>query len=81
MTFKYAYSQRTSADDDLLEIFVSKILKDEAGQFFTPPNIVKFMVSYLNPTEGSKVLDPACGHGGFLLETKEHLWGKIKSDA
>jgi type I restriction enzyme M protein len=65
---------------DAFEIFVSKILKDEAGQFFTPPNIVKFMVNYLNPTTESKILDPACGHGGFLLESKELLWGKIESE-
>ncbi|KKL69411.1 hypothetical protein LCGC14_2115200, partial [marine sediment metagenome] len=65
---------------DAFEIFVSKVLKDEAGQFFTPPNIVKFMVSYLKPTADSKTLDPACGHGGFLLETKNFLWNKIKSE-
>ncbi len=64
---------------DAFEIFVSKILKDEGGQFFTPPNIVKFMVNYLGPTIDSKILDPACGHGGFLLETKEILWSKIES--
>ena len=42
---------RSSKDifSDAFEIFVSKILKDEAGQFFTPPNIVKFMVHYLDP--------------------------------
>jgi type I restriction enzyme M protein len=65
---------------DAFEIFVSKILKDEAGQFFTPPNIVKFMVNYMNPEKNSKVLDPACGHGGFLLEAKEFLWGNIESE-
>jgi type I restriction enzyme M protein len=35
---------------DAYEIFVSKILKDEAGQFFTPSNVVKFMIQYLNPS-------------------------------
>ncbi|MHA1234833.1 MAG: N-6 DNA methylase [Promethearchaeota archaeon] len=65
---------------DAFEIFVSKMLKDEGGQFFTPPNIVKFMVNYLDPEEDSKVLDPACGHGGFLLETKELLWSKIDNE-
>ncbi|MHA1250064.1 MAG: N-6 DNA methylase [Candidatus Helarchaeota archaeon] len=63
---------------DAFEIFVSKILKDEAGQFFTPHNIVSFMVRYLDPDIGAKILDPACGHGGFLLESKELLWKKIK---
>ncbi len=66
---------------DAFEIFVSKILKDEGGQFFTPPNIVKFIVNYLDPDSNSKILDPACGHGGFLLETKEMLWSKIESRA
>ncbi|MHA1886215.1 MAG: N-6 DNA methylase, partial [Promethearchaeota archaeon] len=62
---------RSSKDiiSDAFEIFVSKILKDEAGQFFTPPNIVKFMVNYLKPKLHSEILDPACGHGGFLLES------------
>ncbi|MFX1302682.1 MAG: N-6 DNA methylase [Promethearchaeota archaeon] len=65
---------------DAFEIFVSKILKDEAGQFFTPPNIIKFMVNYLDPVVDSKILDPACGHGGFLLEAKDLLWSKIESE-
>ena len=65
---------------DAFEIFVSKILKDEAGQFFTPPNIVKFMINYLNPTNESKILDPACGHGGFLLGVEELLWSNIESE-
>ncbi|GAG76913.1 unnamed protein product, partial [marine sediment metagenome] len=65
---------------DAFEIFVSKMLKDEGGQFFTPPNIVKFMVNYLDPEVDSKVLDPACGHGGFLLETKDLLWSKIDNE-
>ena len=65
---------------DAFEIFVSKILKDEGGQFFTPSNIVKFIVNYLDPKMDSKVLDPACGHGGFLLETKDHLWSKIEQE-
>ena len=63
--------------NDAFEVFVSKILKDEGGQFFTPANIVGFMVKYLNPTLDSEILDPACGHGGFLLEVKDHLWKKI----
>lgn len=65
---------------DAFEIFVSKILKDEGGQFFTPPNVIKFMVNYLNPEGESKILDPACGHGGFLLETKELLWSKVDTE-
>ena len=74
---------RSSKDifSDAFEIFVSKILKDEAGQFFTPPNIVKFMVHYLDPELETKILDPACGHGGFLLESKDLLWSKCELES
>ena len=65
---------------DAFEIFVSKILKDEGGQFFTPPNIVSFMVKYIDPNVNSKILDPACGHGGFLLETKDFIWSKLNNE-
>lgn len=65
---------------DAFEIFVSKLLKDEGGQFFTPSSIVKFIVNYLDPDIDSKILDPACGHGGFLLEAKDLLWTKIDQD-
>jgi type I restriction enzyme M protein len=65
---------------DAFEIFVSKILKEEGGQFFTPPNIIKFMVKYLDPEINSKIIDPACGHGGFLLEIKDLLWKKIDNE-
>jgi len=65
---------------DAFEIFVSKILKDEGGQFFTPPNIIKFMVNYLDPKIDSKILDPACGHGGFLLEVKDYILSKTDSE-
>jgi len=75
------YSLLNSSTDilkDAFEVFVSKVLKEEGGQFFTPQNIISFMVNYLNPSIDSKILDPACGHGGFLLEVKEFLWSKIE---
>ncbi len=59
------------------EVFVSKLLKEEGGQFFTPSNIIRFMINYLDPGIDSKILDPACGHGGFLLEAKDYLWNEI----
>ena len=45
----------------------------DAGEFYTPRPVVKFMVEMLNPKIGEKVLDPASGTGGFLVETFEHL--------
>lgn len=49
------------------EKFLGKIFRDEYGQYFTPRNVVKFMVDFLNPDENDIIIDPACGSGGFLL--------------
>lgn len=63
--------------NDAFEVFVSSKLKEDGGQFFTPLSVVEFMVNYLNPSIDSKILDPACGHGGFLLKIIDLLWKKI----
>lgn len=59
------------------ETIVSNTLKQEAGQFFTPRNIVKCMVEMLDPGENQRVLDPACGSGGFLVMVLDHVRKKI----
>jgi type I restriction enzyme M protein len=45
----------------------------DSGEFYTPRAVVRFMVTVLNPQLGEKILDPACGTGGFLVETFSHL--------
>lgn len=62
------------------ETIVSNTLKQEAGQFFTPRNIVKTMVEMLNPTEGDRILDPACGSGGFLVIALDHVRRQIATE-
>jgi type I restriction-modification system DNA methylase subunit len=52
------------------ENFVSTIFRGENGQYFTPRNIVDFIVRLAQVrwgAEGIHVVDPACGSGGFLL--------------
>lgn len=44
-----------------------------AGEFYTPRAVTEFMVRMTNPRLGEKVLDPACGTGGFLSCTIEHI--------
>jgi len=43
-------------------------LRGEKGQFFTPRNVVRMCVEMLAPQDGERVIDPACGSGGFLVE-------------
>lgn len=45
----------------------------DSGEFYTPRSVVKFMVAVTNPLLGETILDPACGTGGFLVESFEHL--------
>tara|TARA_R110002074_G_scaffold387537_1_gene569736 strand:- start:3419 stop:4975 length:1557 start_codon:yes stop_codon:yes gene_type:complete len=45
----------------------------DSGEFYTPRPIVRFMVQVTNPQLGEKVLDPACGTGGFLTEAFVHM--------
>lgn len=44
-----------------------------AGEFYTPRAVTEFMVRMVNPRLGEKVIDPACGTGGFLSCTIEHV--------
>lgn len=45
----------------------------DAGEFYTPRPVVRLMVDLVNPQLGEVVLDPACGTGGFLVESYSHL--------
>ncbi len=44
-----------------------------AGEFYTPRAVTEFMVRMANPRLGEKVMDPACGTGGFLTCSIEHI--------
>ena len=45
----------------------------DLGEYFTPRNIVRTMVSMANPKIGEKVYDPFCGTGGFLIEAFRYV--------
>jgi 16S rRNA C967 or C1407 C5-methylase (RsmB/RsmF family) len=45
------------------------------GRYYTPTEVIQLMVDALAPDPESRVLDFACGSGGFLLATAQH-WVK-----
>jgi type I restriction enzyme M protein len=51
----------------------------DSGEFYTPRPIIRFMVQQVDPRLGEVILDPACGTGGFLVETLEHLAPEVKT--
>jgi type I restriction enzyme M protein len=63
---------------DAFEVFIGPALRGEKGQFFTPRNVVRLCVEMLDPKPDERVIDPACGSGGFLIVALEHVWKKIE---
>lgn len=59
------------------ETFMTGFFRGEFGQYFTPRNIVKFIVDALPITHESVVMDTSCGSGGFLL----HALDKVRREA
>ncbi len=51
----------------------------DSGEFYTPRPVIRFMVEQVAPALGETVLDPACGTGGFLVETLEHFRPSLSS--
>jgi len=51
----------------------------KSGEFYTPRAITQFITEIINPQLGEKVLDPACGTGGYLTCAIEHLKKQAKN--
>lgn len=66
-------STDTDAKGTAYEAITSTTLKRERGQFFTPRNVIRMTVEMLDPKPGQKILDPACGSGGFLVVALAHV--------
>ena len=60
---------------DAYEIFMGDAIKGQSGQFFTPQNAADALVKMIAPSPKSRVIDPACGAGGFLVATMKY-WNK-----
>lgn len=66
---------------DAFEVFIQYALKGGQGQFFTPRNVVKLMVELVKPQPNEIVIDPACGSGGFLVESMRYMWRILEKQA
>ena len=56
------------------EYFITNFADTEGnrgGEFFTPRSVVQTLVAMLEPEDGSKIFDPACGSGGMFIQAAE----------
>lgn len=63
---------------EAFEVFIGPSLKGGQGQFFTPRNVVKMIIDMIDPGPDDRIIDPACGSGGFLVEALRHVWKKVE---
>jgi type I restriction enzyme M protein len=71
--------KRTGARDlmgEVYEYFLGEFALQEGrkgGEFFTPESVVKLLVEMLEPQQGERVLDPACGSGGMFVQAEKFV--------
>ena len=66
---------RTQADiaGAAFQEFTTKFAKGDLGQYFTPREVVALAVEMMQPQPEHRILDPACGSGGFLAYALEYM--------
>jgi len=69
--FSFNLGSKEAKAKDILgrvyEYFLGKFGSSE-GEFYTPPSIVKMLVSMIEPFKG-RVYDPCCGSGGMFVQS------------
>lgn len=71
-------------EENTLGVIFEKLIREEErkdlGQFYTPQEVVNYMINSLGLQPNSKVLDPTCGCGVFLVSAYNYL-KRINKDA
>src|SRR5579875_2597042 len=75
----------SSDDIHAVSLFYETMLKEmrdaagDSGEFYTPRPVVRFIINRLKPELGERIMDPACGTAGFLVEAYEQLKGEVRT--
>jgi type I restriction enzyme M protein len=73
----------TDSDNDVkglaFQTFLANHEKGESGQFFTPTPVIDFCVDIIKPQPNEKIIDPACGSGGFLFSSLRYMQKEFPS--
>jgi type I restriction enzyme M protein len=63
----------------LKEMFVMPERMRTTNEFYTLLPIVRFIIGRLKPQSGERIMDPACGTGGFLTEAYASMVGQVNT--
>ncbi|MGE8555648.1 MAG: type I restriction-modification system subunit M [Chryseobacterium jejuense] len=61
-----------AAYEYLIKYFADSAGK-KGGEFYTPNEVVKLLVTLLEPEQDAAIYDPTCGSGGMLIEAKNYI--------
>ena len=71
--FSFArYDFKTVKGDILTGIydrFMDRSQRKKLGEFYTPPSIARYIIQRMGVNRNSRVIDPSCGSGTFLIES------------
>lgn len=73
--------QNQDTQGDIYEYLLSELTTaGKNGQFRTPRHIIRMMVELAKPEFGDRILDPACGTAGFLVNAYEYILNTNKKN-
>ncbi len=58
----------------ILQRIIDRSYRESRGQFFTPPQVVDFVVKMIEPRKEEIGCDPASGTGGFMFSALEYIY-------
>ena len=71
----------TDVKGDIFEYLLTHLGQSALnGQFRTPRQIRTMMVDLVDPDLGDTIYDPACGTGGFLIDSVEYILAKYSTE-
>ena len=78
---KYEFSRiDVDAKGAAYQEIVGTNLRGDRGQYFTPRGAIRLVVQILDPKEDERLLDPACGTGGFLVAALAHRMDRLREE-
>jgi type I restriction system adenine methylase HsdM len=69
-----------TATEYFIKMFADSAGK-KGGEFYTPIEVSRLLVSLLKPTEGMQIYDPTAGSGGMLIQARNYLKHQGENEA